>query len=273
MKQMALVETGLRSVFVVAAFWFLPLFLYAQAFDTTAPIIGHQTQKLGRQGKPLPLSALIADPSGIKSVLLKITYEGESFEGPMPVINENESLPVVVKILSDQLPVFAGPGSNFKKMGVLYLDEQVEVTLVRDSYYRIKSARGLAGYIAAASTETITQGKLYGVTVPATITQSAFMTYQIIAVDAFGNEAKTTPAEVRLIDDKQLARLQAKAGLTPRSQPESAVKPLSSRKSKPFYAKPLFWVTTLAVGGGAYYYFTREDEKEKDASVNLIIEW
>lgn len=271
---MVLVETRLRPIVLVAAFCFLPVFLFAQTFDTTPPVIGHQPQKLGRQGKPLPLSALIADASGIKSVQLKITYEGESFEGPMPVINENESAPVVVKILTDQLAVYAGPGANFKKLGVLYIDEQVDVTLVRGAFYRIKSGRGLSGYITATSTETIMQGKLYGVTVPATITQSAFMTYQIIATDSFGNEAKSGPAEVRLIDDKELAKLQAKAGLTPRgTKTEAAVKPSGSRTGKPFYAKPLFWVTTLAVGGGAYYYFTREDEKEKDASVNLTIEW
>jgi hypothetical protein len=274
MKQMALVETLRRLFRVVVTAWFVPLLLYAQAFDTTPPVIGHQPQKLGRQGKPMPLSVLIADPSGIKSVQLKISYEGESFEGPMPVINENESVPVTIKILSDQLPVYAGPGIGFKKLGVLFLDEQVQVTMVRDGFYRITSGRGIAGYIAAGSTETLLQGKLYGVTVPANITQSAFLTYQIIAIDAFGNEAKTNSVEVRLIDDKQLAKLQTQAGITPRpSTAASSVKPLSSRRSSPFYKKPVFWLATLAVGGGAYYYYSQQDDKEKDASVNLILEW
>ena len=272
MKQMALIGTLRRQLHPVFFLVLAPVLLYAQAFDTTPPVISHQPQKLGRQSKPLPLSAHIADPSGIKSVQLKISYEGESFEGSMPVINE--SVPVVIKILNDQYPIYAGPGSNFKKMGTLLLDEEVNVTLVRDSFYRIRSSRGLYGYVSNVSTEVVLRGKLYGVTVPANITQSAFLTYQIIAIDMFGNETKTPPVEVRLIDEKQLARLQAQAGLTPRTKTAGAnVRSLDTRKAVPFYSKPTFWLATLAAGGGAYYYFSRQEDKEKDATVNLMIEW
>ncbi|NLP12504.1 SH3 domain-containing protein [bacterium] len=265
-----------RLILSVALLWSFPPILYAQAFDTTPPIIAHQPQKLGRQGKPLPLAANIADSNGVKAVQLKISYEGEAFEGPMPVINEKEAVPVAVKILTDQLPVYAGPGTTFKKVGVLNRDQQVLVTMIRDPYFRIRSEQGLSGYIDAQSAQVITQGRLYGVTVPANITQSAFLTYQIIAIDAFGNESKTEPVEVRLIDDKQLAKMQTRAGLTPKAQVKSpaTVKPLSSRKSSPFYTKPVFWLAAVAAGGGAYYLLSGgEEEQTKDSTVFLSIEW
>jgi hypothetical protein len=275
MKQMSIVGTRRRFALILLA-TVLPALVNAQSFDTTPPLISHQPVKLGRQGKPLPISAHVADSSGIKSVFLKISYEGESFEGPMPVINETEQVPVVVKVTADQLPVYAGPAETFKKLGELSAGEQVEVTMVRDTYYRIKSDRGVAGYVAAIATETVMQGKLYGVTVPAHITQSAFITYQIVAMDTFGNENKTAAVEVRLIDDKQLAKLQAQAGITPRAGTtgEHNVKPLSDKPSKPFYAKPFFWLATVAAGGGAYYYYNnQQEEKNKDASVAISLEW
>ncbi len=271
----AAVGTVRRLTLAVALLWLFPPIVQAQAFDTTPPIIAHQPQKLGRQGKPLPLAANIADSGGVKAVQLKITYEGEAFEGAMPVINEKEAVPVTAKILTDQLPVYSGPGTTFKKVGVLNADQQVLVTMIRDPYFRIRSEQGLSGYIDAQSAQVITQGRLYGVTVPANITQSAFLTYQIIAIDAFGNESKTEPIEVRLIDDKQLAKLQTRAGLTPKAeaQPPATVKPLSARKSSPFYTKPVFWLAAAAAGG-AYYLLSGDDEEQaKDSTVFLNIEW
>jgi hypothetical protein len=275
MKQMIIVGTR-HWLGAIRLALILPALVFAQSFDTTAPLISHQPVKLGRQGKPMPISAHVADSSGIKAVFLKISYEGESFEGPMPVINESEQVPVLVKVTAAPLPVYAGPAETFKQLGVLTVDEQVEVTMVREAYYRIRSDRGVAGYVAASATETVMQGKLYGVTVPAHITQSAFLTYQIIAMDTFGNESKSASVEVRLIDDKQLAKLQAQAGITPRTgakgQPEP--KSLSEKRSRPFYAKPFFWLTTMAVGGGAYYYYyNQQEEKTKDASVSVSLEW
>ncbi|HPI71974.1 MAG TPA: SH3 domain-containing protein [bacterium] len=272
----AAVGTVRRLTLAVALLWLFPPIVQAQAFDTTPPIIAHQPQKLGRQGRPLPLAANIADSSGVKAVQLKITYEGEAFEGSMPVINENEAAPVAAKILTDQLPVYAGPGTTFKKVGVLSLGQQVLVTMVRDPFLRIRSDQGLSGYIDAQSAQVIARGRLYGVTVPANITQSAFLSYQIIAIDAFGNESKTEPIEVRLIDDKQLAKLQARAGLTPKAeaQPPATVKPLSARKPSPFYTKPVFWLAAAAAGGGAYYLLSGGDEEEaKESTVFLSIEW
>ena len=276
MRHHTSVRTVRALILAVALLWSFPQVVQAQAFDTTPPIIAHQPQKLGRQGKPLPLAANIADSGGVKAVQLKISYEGEAFEGAMPVINEKEAVPVAVKILTDQLPVYAGPGTNFKKVGVLNLDQHVLVTMIRDPYFRIRSEQGLSGYIDAQSTQVITQGRLYGVTVPANITQSAFLSYQIIAIDAFGNESKTEPVEVRLIDDKQLAKLQTRVGLTPKAeaQPPATVKPLSARKASPFYTKPVFWLAAAAAGGGAYYLLSGDDEEQAiESTVFLNIEW
>lgn len=275
MKQMTTIGTRRRIRLTLSAI-VLPAMLVAQTFDTTPPLISHQPVKLGRQGKPMPIAAHVADSSGIKSVFLKISYEGESFEGPMPVINDSEQVPILVKITTDQLPVYAGPAETFKRLGVLNAGDEVEVTMVREAYYRIRSSHGVAGYIPANATEILMMGKLYGVTVPAHITQSAFLTYQILAMDTFGNEGKTTAVEVRLIDDKQLAKMQAQAGLTPKAgqKSETQVKSLSEKRSRPFYTKPFFWLVAAAAGGGAYYYYyNQQEDKARDASVAISLEW
>lgn len=276
MKQMRWHETiSLGLVVTYFCMIFMPIPNLAQTFDTTPPTICHQPVKLGKVGKPLSIIANIGDKSGVRASILKINYQSENMEVEMIPVAKEQSLPIKIKIKSEQKTVLSGPGQTYKKIGELVLDELVDVNLVRDNYYRIHSQSGLNGYIENNGCETIESGQEFKAIIPSIATKNNSISYQIFAMDTFGNEAQTEIIDVRLIDEQQLSNLQAKTGLSNKELSDSGK--MTKKRSKPIYARSWFWIATgatLGIGGGIYYYLSiQEPEKTKDATVQVIMGW
>jgi hypothetical protein len=274
MKQMPNAETKWRLICVLLV---LPLIAAAQVFDTTPPKIAHQPVKLGREGKILPIIAYVSDNSGVKSVSIAIQHDGQLIQSEMNQVKAETSVPVVVQTSSDAIPVYSTPGTTGKILGLLASGELLEVTLVRSPYYRIRTAAGLVGYIDSGTVQVVESGAAYRVTLPVNLTSAGRLAYQIAAVDDFGNETKTELIPIRFFNDEEIARLQGvKPGKEKPSQEEADVQPARAKSSsKPLYTKPVFWIATAAIGGGAYLLLSGGDgdAKTKKATVGLVIGW
>lgn len=244
--------------------------LAAQTFDTTPPTISHQPVKLGRSGKPLALAAVVGDNGGVRNVVVKASHEGAPVELSM---EQGPNVPLKVRVSTPHLDVFSGPGSVNKKVGALAAGDVADVTQARDGYLRIRMESGLVGYVEAADCVTLDTGYLYRANLPAEWTIGGTLSYQIFAMDNFGNESQTGVIEVRLIDEAQLARMQAQMGLIEK-ETKSGEKS-SVHRSRPIYKNPWFWVGAAAVGGGAYYLISSGNGSENStkSTVNVIIGW
>ena len=277
MKQMPNPETTRRLLF---ALLIMPLLAAAQVFDTTPPRIAHQPVRLGRVGKVLPIIANVSDNGGVKSVRITIQHDGQEIQHQMNQVKSESAIPVVVQTAAEGVVVNSLPGGSGKSLARLGAGEQLEVTLVRAPYYRIRTAAGVVGYVHGDEVQTVESGASYRVTLPAQLTAGGRLAYKIAAVDDFGNESQTDLIPVRLITDEELARLQSqKPGQTP-SRPvesaESAARPGEPNKSiKSIFSRPVFWIATAAAGGGLYYFLSSGDEESSDkkASVGLVVGW
>lgn len=267
MIQMKCLETLKRLLFLFLIY-LLPL--YAQVFDTTPPTLAHHPATVGLWGQPLNIVAHAGDQSGVKSMVIRIKFKDQTFNGKMPRLKDAETVPVIARVREDNLVVYSGPGTNYKDMGKLGVDEHVEVNRVRDNFYRVKNSSDLTGFVESQKMDIIMTGEAFGVAVPPEITQTDNLSYQIIATDKFGNETRTSLYDVRIVTEKQLAKMQDQLGSAPKDSP---VYDISEKKSKPFYAKPLFWLFVAAAGGGTYYYISQKDSKGDNATVNLIISY
>lgn len=290
MKQMPEAETKWSLFGLMLA---LPLLAMAQVFDTTPPTIAHQPVKLGREGKALPIIAFVGDNSGVKNVRISIQHDGESVESQMTLVDAEGSVPVVVQTRDEEVPLFATPSTSGKVLGNLSGGEQLQVTLQRPPFYRVRSASGLVGYIEANRTEVVESGAVFKINLPARLTAGGRLAYQIMATDDFGNEAQTAMINVRLVSDEEVARLQQNlaaresrqpgapaeakpegmAGETPAEPRESGLKKPAASRS--LFSRPGFWIATAAVGGGAWYLLSGGDEGggAKKSDVGLVISW
>jgi hypothetical protein len=278
MKQLQNPETIWRLFFALLVF---PLIVAAQVFDTTPPKIAHQPVKIGRLGRTLAILANVGDNAGVKSVTITLYHDGQQIQHEMNQLKSEASVPVVVQTSAEAVSVYSTPESSGKILAQLAAGELLEVTLVRSSFYRIRSAAGVAGYVQADEVQTVESGSAYKVTLPTQLTSSGKLAYQIAATDDFGNEAKTELIQVRLISDEELAQLQGQrvppgtpekqGGQMRKSQPAG---PKSSQKS--LFARPVFWIATAAAGGGIYYLLSRGDDDDaasQRATVGLVIGW
>ncbi|HNW58334.1 MAG TPA: SH3 domain-containing protein [bacterium] len=276
MKQLPNPETKWRLFFALLV---LPLAARAQVFDTTPPKIAHQPVRLGRVGKPLPITANVSDNAGVKSVRITIQHDGQQIEHEMNAVASAASVPVVVQTGTEAVAVYSTPGNTGKQLGQLTPGELLEVTLVRAPYYRIRSATGLTGYIPADAVQTVESGAAYRITLPAALTAGGRLAYQIAATDDFGNESKTELIPIRLLTDAEIARLQGqRGGQTPpaRSEEQAAARPAAKGSAaKSLYSKPAFWITTAAIGGGIIYMLASGDDGSapKKAAVGVTIGW
>ncbi|MBN2356153.1 hypothetical protein JXO59_08570, partial [candidate division KSB1 bacterium] len=191
----------------------------------------------------------------------------------MATDSKDQTVPVKIKIVSFSADVLTGPGNTYKKVGELSAGESAAITLVREKYYRIRAESGLIGYVDKSHCETTERGQVFRVTIPAKATQDKSLSYQIFAMDNFGNESQTEIQDVRLINEQELLNLQKQAGIGDKESAAAATR--ISKKSKPFYTRPWFWITAAAVGGGAYYFLSsgEDDKNDKNATVDIIIGW
>lgn len=268
-------ETKWRWFF---ALLILPLAAGAQVFDTTPPKIAHQPVRLGRVGKILPILANVSDNSGVKSVRITVQHDGQQIQHEMNPVQSASSVPVVVQTGTEAVALYATPSGNGKLLGQLAPGELLEVTLVHPPYYRIRSAAGLVGYIPADAVQIVESGAAYRITLPVQLTAGGRLSYQITATDDFGNEAKTDLIPIRLLTDEEIARLQERRSEpTPltRGKEATAVRPAAKGTSKSLYAKPAFWITTAAIGGGIIYMLASgsDDTAPKKAVVGVTIGW
>ncbi len=287
MKQMSCSKTS-QVVTALTVFMMLPVLMWGQVFDTTPPKISHQPVKLGRTGRALPIIAYISDTSGIKAATMHLQHDGQITESEMTLMTGGESIPVTVQ-MNESATAYSGPGEKYKVMGTIPAGAQLEVTLVRPPYYRIRTANGMVGYIPSASADIVESGQAFRTTIPAELTSAAKCSYQISALDDFGNESRTGITQIRFITEEELARMQQDMSGGPakveRPSDSSAgtsdnldVSPQSTRPgkgpSKPIYKKPVFWIVTAAVGGGAYYLLSGDDDPAaKKATVDMIVSW
>ncbi len=288
MKQMPCSETSQIRI-ILMALMVVPALIFAQVFDTTPPRIAHQPVKLGRSGRSLPVVAHISDNSGIKSVILHMQYDGQVVESEMIAAAGGESTPVTIQT-RESVTVYSGPGESYKNIGTLPAGAQVDVTLVRSPYYRIHTANGLVGYIPAASADIVETGQAYRATIPAEGSTAAKFSYQISALDDFGNESRTAITPIRFISAEEIARMQQgmsggrtemdkQAGSSTTASPTTDQAPqkrtTARGASKPVYKKPVFWIVTAAVGGGAYYFLSGDEDKSssRKGTVDIVVGW
>jgi hypothetical protein len=271
MKHLPMHDSGDLSRTLMCMFGlFLATTLAAQTFDTTPPTISHQPVKLGRLGKPLALATVVGDNGGVRNVVVKASHEGTPVEIPM---GQGPSVPLKVRVSTPRLDVYSGPGSENKKVGVMAAGDVADVTQLRDRFVRIRMESGMVGYIELADCVTLDTGCLYRATLPVEWTSGGTLSYQIFAMDNFGNESQTSVFEVRLIDEAQLAQMQAQMGLV---EKETKTGEKSSiRRSRPIYKSLWFWVGAAAVGGGAYFLLSGGDEggNSSKTTVDVIIGW
>ena len=245
----------------------------AQSRASQPITIAHQPLKMAKRGQPLNVTANIGSDKGISSVVLKIEYDGKSVKGPMPSKSGGGVVPVIVQIINGDMDLFSGPGALYKRIGTAKRGDRLLVTSHKDGYYRVISPTKVAGYIDAEKTAVILSGNVYGVTIPAAMTQGK-LSYQIIAKDAAGQVAQGEIVIVSLLSDEEIAAIRSKPQAVAKAEEISPQAPAQSQKpSRPFYTKPLFWLGLAAVGGGAYYYTTQKETKEENATVNVSIGW
>ncbi len=245
----------------------------AQTLSSNTLLISHQPVKIGYRGRPLSITAHINDDTGIRNVSLVVNYGGNSKTGTIPELTAEGIVPVLAQVTRDSR-VYTNASTRTRVKGRVYAGEILNVTRVRDGFYRIATDGGLNGYVASTDVRTSKTGKAFGVSIPATMTSEPFITYQIVATDMTGNTAKTKINKVTLYTRDELAAMRSQTGTSSQaaiSGEEAGAAPASSSK---------LWLLAglAAVGGGAYYIISQQsddDDKAKDlpATVDVTVEW
>ncbi|MBN2412801.1 SH3 domain-containing protein [candidate division KSB1 bacterium] len=236
----------------------------AQSGNVNAPIISHQPPKIGYKGRSLSITANINDDIAIKNVSLVINYGGNSRTGTIPEVKAGVKVPVMAQVISNT-KVYAGPNTKYRVKGNVYKGEILNVTRVKGNYIRIMTDSGLYGYIKANSARMTKAGKFYGVSIPASMTNESFITYQIVATDIYGGISKTKVNKVRLFTKAELAAL--------RTQMLNRTGTTTAAGPSPSMTKYFVLAGLVAVSGGTYYFITRDKGKDDEATVNVVVEW
>ncbi|HPG38750.1 MAG TPA: SH3 domain-containing protein [bacterium] len=245
----------------------------AQTVNTNALIVSHQPVKIGYKGRPLSITAHINDETGIRNVSLVVNYGGNSKTGNIPELTAEGIVPVLAQVTRDT-KVYSGASTRNKVKGKVYAGEILNVTKVKDGFYRIITDGGLNGYVTSTDLRTQKTGKAFGVSIPATMTSEPFITYQIVATDMTGNTAKTKVNKVTLYTQEELAAMR-----TPGNAPTPTAVSGDETEAAPASSSKLWLLAGLAaVGGGAYYIISQQsddDDKDKNlpATVDVTIEW
>ncbi len=231
--------------------------------DTTAPVIAHEPVNIGKRGKSFNVIANIGDNNRIKRTIIRIKYGGKAVEGDFPVMEKEESVPVLAVVESDSVRVFSETNDRSRILHTLARGRRVSVTRSRENFYRITNQDGLKGYIKKSLVSVIINGYRYGATLPENITTYPYIFYQIRALDEFGNLAETKFIEVRFLTEDEIAELRGE---------QRQLKTFSRTRGTPFYKKLWFWLTMAATAGGTYY-FINKDKQKKDANVTISVQW
>ncbi|MBN1997398.1 SH3 domain-containing protein [candidate division KSB1 bacterium] len=238
--------------------------ILAQSLGFNYPVISHYPRKLAYRDKPLNVVAHVGADTGIQKVTIKVTYGDKSIDGKMPERKTGGVVPVVVVALKD-MDIFSGPGSQYKKIGLVRQGEQVNVTGVRDGTYRIQTSNQIHGYINEEGTGPILTGHSYGVSLPVSMTKFSNLSYQIFATDMAGQTASTDVVQVSLMTPEKIAALRS-GKKVPGSQE-------TSTGGKSGFGKVFPWVFLAATGGATIYFLTRKKDKDQDVTVDVAVQW
>ncbi|NIA28938.1 MAG: hypothetical protein GWP06_03380 [Actinobacteria bacterium] len=257
---------------IISNLIFAPVFYnasFAQSQDVDPPYIAHQPERMALRNKPMNILANISDESQIQKVTITINRGGKLITGALPEQVSMGKVPVLVQAVKD-MDVYAKPSKKAKRRGKILKGEALNVTLVRGQFYRIRTPMDLAGYILAKNVEVISEGNVYGVTIPAQLTDESSISYQITATDVYGNVAKTDAIEVTLVTPQELAQLRSgERKMTHEAAGESRIK-----SGTPIYVKVMYWTGWALAGGGAYYFYSQRNKtKEEKATVDVVVQW
>ncbi len=230
----------------------------AQSLGFDYPVISHYPRKMAYRDKPLNIMANVGADTGIQKVTIKVTFGEKSIEGKMPERKNTGVVPVVVVALED-IDIHSGPGTQYKKIGLVRQGEQVNVTGRRGDHYRIQTSNAVHGYINSEETGPILSGRSYGVALPVSITKFPNLSYQIFATDMAGHVASTDQVYVNLMTAEEIAAL------------KSPEKTAGGKKSG--FAGIFPWVFLAATGGAAVYFLTRKKDKDEDVPVDVVVQW
>ncbi len=233
--------------------------------SSNSTIIAHQPVRLGYRGRPLNVVTNINDDVGVRRVSLVIHYGENTKTGNMPELSRGGKTPVQVSVLKDS-KVYSGPSARTRLKGKLYRGELVRVTRVKENFYRILTDGGLYGYVESENLRVMKSGKSYGVSIPASLTNYPFISYQIVVTDAKGNISKSKMQKVRLLTQEEIAALRSKRGGSSSTKTASA-------KGGSSMTKYIVLAGLVALGGGAYYYATQQDDDEETTTVNVEVGW
>ena len=235
----------------------------SQTGNVNAPIISHQPPKIGYKGRSLSITANINDDIAIKNVSLVINFGDNTKTGNIPEVRSVTNVPVMAQVIKES-KVYAGPSTKYRVKGKVFNGEILNVTRVKGNYIRIMSDSGLYGYINANNAQITKRGKLYGVSIPASLTTENFISYQIVATDIYGGISKTKLHKVKLYTKAELASL--------RAQKFGSTTTKSTAGGLPSMTKYYVLAGLVAVSGGTYYFISRDKDKD-DAIVNVVVEW
>ena len=237
----------------------------AQLLDLNGPVISHHPRNIGQREKPLQILAHVGAQAALKKVLIKITQNGKVVSGVVPVKKNSKAVPVIVTA-SRALTVFAGAGSKYSKKGLAQAGETLYVSDVRPNFYRVRTDAGITGWVEANGTDVILAGKVYLVTVPATMTAGSSLSYQLFASDNEGNSTSTDVINVSLMTEDEIASLR-EGKLPPKEQA------LAAGVNKSSFSRMFPWVVLLGIGGAAVYFLTQKSKTDDEATVDVMVDW
>jgi len=246
-------------------------FLHAASDDQNKPVISHYPVKVARYGQKMSIKAHISDQPSLQKVSLVLNIDGATKRGRMREMSTLGSVPVVVRARKDA-QVYSSPGSQYKLRGHVRSGEVLKVSQVRDNYFQILSEQGVQGYLLKTNVEILGTGRVYGVTLPESLTSRTELVYQIEAVDVYGNMSATNPVQVRLFTPEQIRAIMAKRKTNAGQSVAKSSAASPATQSKPAYKRAWFWLLLLAAGGGTYALIS-QTKTEKDGTVDLLVEW
>lgn len=245
-------------------------------FDELPPIINHRPFSLVVEGETLLISALVGDDFGIKRVVLKIFNATGATEGDLPKIESEPRVPVNIRILALNAPVYNRPGGA--EIAQVGQGERLDVYRVRDNYYLIKIPNGGFGYIDAAETEVIYSGFRYGAQIPIEYIKGNKFQYQIIVTDESDNQTVTDRYSARIVTKEKYLALQKKLPqLRSGMESEGAVYKGMTQTPSGSHSASTLWLLAgaAAIGGGVaiYYATTTEKSSEKQGTADVRVDW
>lgn len=242
---------------------FLPIIydLCAATAKANRLTIAHFPSRVGRYGQQVTVRAHVAASSAVQKVTLVIENEEPPLRGNMPRLQTADYVPVIVKAKT-VTSVRSGAAANKKLKGRLQPGEIIEISGEKNGYYQGAAASGIKGFIEKKDVTIVTRGQAYAVTLPSSITSRTHLNYHIEALDNGGSITKTESVSMRLLTDEEIDLFLA---MYSGGRPAAAT---------PLYKKPYFWVGMAALAGGAYIFSSdKEDEQEKQTTVDVMVEW